>query len=71
MKRNDGYQVRIYLEDEVRGMGAGWRTFTVIETDDYTYLVDGLGRRARINSILLGQLIAKADAFRDKYAEAA
>jgi len=60
-KTDTDYQVRIYLEDECRTIGTGWRTLTVTETDDYTYVTDAVGRRAKMRSILLRELIKASD----------
>lgn len=54
-------KIRIYLEDEIPALGCGWRTFNVEETDDYTYLSDTFGRRVRINSVRLNEIIKSSE----------
>ena len=61
MADNDN-KIRIYLEDELPTFGSGWRTFTVEETDDYTYLSDNFGRRALIKFTKLNDLIKESEA---------
>jgi hypothetical protein len=53
---NETYQIRVYLEDECPRIGSGWRTLTVTETDDYTYVTDSLGRRVRMKFTLLAEI---------------